>query len=331
MEIQQLRHLVAAVDCGNLVKAARECRISQSGLSRSIRGLEERLGVELLIRKSKGVEPTIYGQSVAQRARLVLNEVNRSIDEVRALQAAQIGDVTIGVTQNYGHYFIPQVLVDLYAARPEIHVNLVTGGFLDLLAQLKVGAIDLAFGLLGAIDDCSEIRIEPLREHHSRVTARATHPLAAQGREVTPQELTVSRWATLCSEGFQQGFARYFALRNLEPPIQVLRTDSIALIKHMVAGTDLLAVLPPAFVVDDVEAGTLAILNCEAPGEETQVGFMFREHQIVTPQSLQIVERIKQRLAFNGRLGARAAGAAPGAESSRNGQTRGVCGAAVVF
>lgn len=283
------------MECGNLLKAAKECRISQSGLSRSIRSLEDRLGVELLTRKAKGVEPTIYGLSVVQRARLILNEVNRSVEELRAIQAARLGDVTVGVTQNYGHYLIPQVLVDLYAAHPEIRVIVTTGGFLDLVEQLKIGAVDFAFGLVGMVADSDEITIEPLREHYSKVVARAGHPLAAKPGDITPQELANARWAALRGAGFQQNFVDYFLTRQLQPPVQMLKTDSISLMKAVIATTDLLAVLPPAIVLDAVEAGTLTILNCEAPAEQTSVGLMFRTHGLITPQSQQIIDRIRRQ------------------------------------
>jgi DNA-binding transcriptional LysR family regulator len=295
MEIQQLRHLVAAVDCGNLLKAADECNISQSGLSRSISSLEDRLGVELLVRKSKGVEPTIFGLSVVQRARLILNEVSRSIEELRAIQAAEIGDVAIGITQNYGHYLIPEILADLYHAHPGIRVRVVTGGFLDLVGQLKTGAVDFVFGLLGTMEVSDEIELEALREHHSKVVARTAHPLVAK-TEVTPEDLAAARWATLSGVGFQRNFMDYFSTHGLTPPVQVLKTDSIALIRRFILGADLLAVLPPDIVSDSLDAGLLTILDCEAPAEETTIGFVFRNHGLVTPHSRQIVERIRRRM-----------------------------------
>ncbi|HEY6455443.1 MAG TPA: LysR family transcriptional regulator [Steroidobacteraceae bacterium] len=295
MEFQQLRHLVAAVDCGNLFKAARECGISQSGLSRSIHSLEIRLGVELLTRKAKGVEPTIYGRSVVQRARLILNEVNRSVEDLRALQAAKLGDVTVGVTQNYAHYLIPQVLIELYSNHPEVQVTVVTGGFLDLVEQLTIGAIDFAFGLLGKVEQSSEVRIEALREHFSKVVARSTHLFASQTEEITPIMLASARWATLRSIGFQHNFADYFISRNLQAPIQVLKTDSISMIKRLVASTDLLTVLPAPVVHDDIEAGFLTILDCEAPAEQSIVALMFRSHGLITPQSQLIIDRIRKQ------------------------------------
>ena len=297
MEIQQLRHLIAAVDCGNLLKAADECNISQSGLSRSIGSLEDRLGVQLLYRKSKGVEPTVYGDKVLQRARLILNEVARCSEDIRAIKLCEVGEIAFGVTQNYGYYLIPQVLADLNAALPGVRVTVRTGGFLDLIDHLKVGAIDFVFGLIGPIDEEGDIIVERLRQHYSRVIGRKSHPLAVKDGEVTPQELSAAHWATLASEGFQRSFIRYFTAHGLTPPVQNVKTDSLALICQAILSADVLAVLPPDVARKDIETGELVILDCEAPAEQTDVGIVTREHSLVTQPRTEIIKRIKKNFA----------------------------------
>ncbi len=295
MEIQQLRHFIAAVDFGNLLKAAEDCNISQSGLSRSIRSLEDRLGVQLLLRKAKGVEPTIIGIGLLPRARLILNEVDRAMDEIRAAQAGDVGQIEFGITQNYGYYFIPTVLAELQEQYPNLRVTVRTGGFLDLITQLKSGSIEFVFGLVGKLEHDAELDVEYLREHHSRVIARVSHPLALLGREVTPEELAAARWATLRSAGFQRSFARYFFDRGLAAPLQAVVTDSIALIRNAVATCHLIAVLPPDVVHREIDAGQLTILDCEAPAEQTHVGIVTRKHGLVTPQHVQITAHIRRR------------------------------------
>ena len=86
MEIQQLRHLIAAVENRNLLKAADKAYISQSGLSRSLKSLEHRLGVPLLVRGPKGVEPTMYGLAVIRRAkhRAFLAVLDSERDQLKA-------------------------------------------------------------------------------------------------------------------------------------------------------------------------------------------------------------------------------------------------------
>ncbi|WP_304165501.1 LysR family transcriptional regulator [Phenylobacterium aquaticum] len=290
MEIQQLRHLAAAVQFGNLLKAAEESHISQSGLSRSIKSLETRLGVPLLIRKPKGVEPTIFGLSVLQRAKVILNEVSRSVREVRDLQAARIGEVTFGITQNYANYFIPQVLAELHRVAPEVRVTVKTSGFLEMLEAVQAGAIEFGFGLLGAMEEIEDISITPLFEHHSRVIANAKHPLA--GRPVSPQELSLARWATLSGEGFQRNFINFFHVRGLPLPAQIVRTDSIALIRHTLSDIEALTILPADVVLSEVDAGEFVILDCETPAELTRVGLLRRADDFVSPQTKLVMDLI---------------------------------------
>jgi DNA-binding transcriptional LysR family regulator len=294
VEVQQLKHLIAAVECGNLLKAADECNISQSGLSRSIGALEDRLGVQLLVRKPKGVEPTVFGLSVIQHARIVMNELARCIDDIRAIEAGEVGEITFGVTQNYGYYFIPQLVAELNETYPGFRVTVRTGGFIDLVDELKIGAIDFVFGLLGQLDRNPDLVVERLREHHSRVVARKEHPLAVRGTEVSPEELAQARWATLASEGFQRSFGGYFFSRGMDCPVQAVKTDSMPLIQQSIIESDLLAVLPPDVALREIDSGVLVILDCEAPAEQTDIGLVTRQFAFATRHRNELVQRIRR-------------------------------------
>ena len=296
MEIQQLKHLIAAVQHGNLLKAAEASNITQSGLSRSISTLEHRLGVPLLNRSTKGVEPTAYGRSVIQRAHVILNEVNRSIDEVRAIEQGRTGTVSLGITQNYALYLVPGLLTALHAERPLLRFRVVTGGFMELIGMVRAGEVDLMFGLLGRAEDAGELSVTLLRDHYSRVIARAGHPLLAQP-EVSLHDLSAACWAALIGEGFQRGFANFFEMRGFRVPNQALQTDSIHLIRRFVLGSDALTVLPPNVVNDEIDEGTLAILPCDTPAEATQLALIQRAGCLVTPQVQLVVDRITQSVA----------------------------------
>lgn len=294
VEVQQLKHLIAAVECGNLLKAADECNISQSGLSRSIGALEERLGVQLLLRKPKGVEPTVFGLAVLEHGRIVMNELARCIDDIRAIQAGEVGEIKFGLTQNYSYYIIPQILAEMNETYPGIRLTVKSGGYLDLIDELKVGGLDFVFGLLGQIDDNPDLVVERLREHHSRVVARANHPLARRGGEITPQELASSRWATLTSEGFQRSFKEFFHALGLECPIQAVTTDSMPLIQQSIVAADLLAVLPPDVALHEIDTGQLVFLDCEAPAEQTDVGIVTRRFGFATRHRDDLIARIRK-------------------------------------
>lgn len=278
------------IQYGNFRQAAEESNISQSGISRSLKSLESRFGVPLLLRKAQGVEPTMFGQSVARRAEAILNEVAHAQREVRDLQAARIGEVSLGITQNYAHYLVPDVLVDIDRTRPQVRFTVITGGFVELVERLRAGSIDLAFGLLGPIEDTDEITVSSLKTHHSRVVAGAHHPLTQ--RPVDAADLARARWITLNTDGFQRTFAQFFHSRGLPAPTQAVQTDSIELIRRTIGQIDALTVVPTDVVREGLESGALRVLDCETPAELTRVGLMRRTDRHVTPQMKLLMNRL---------------------------------------
>jgi DNA-binding transcriptional LysR family regulator len=296
MEIQQLRHLIAAVEHRNLLKAADKSYISQSGLSRSLKSLEHRLGVQLLTRGPKGVEPTVYGLTVIRRAKVILNEVARSIEEVRAIEHGRIGETTFGITQNYANYLMPELLASLHAERPGLHVTVVADGFLELVKKVKAEEIDFAFGLIGRIHHSDGLTIEPLMENRSRVVAGSHHPLAGK-RDISIADLAGAQWAMLSSESVQRGFGLFFETRGLPVAPQMLKSNSIALIRHVVCESDALTILPQEVVQPEIDAGALVALDCETPVERTRIGLVFRDGGLITPQAEVVVKRIRAVLA----------------------------------
>jgi DNA-binding transcriptional LysR family regulator len=292
VETQQLRHLIAAVETGNLLKAAEECCISQSGLSRSIKNLEDSLGVKLLIRRPKGVEPTVYGLAVLRHARVILNEMAKSIAEVRAIEQARVGDVKLGITQNYSSYLVPELIADIRRERPEIRFTIVADGFVELMSMVKTGTIDFAFGLIGQIHRNEGIVIEPIRAHRSRVFCGRNHPLAPSGK-ATVDDLHRARWIMLNSEGVQRGFSLFFETRGLSVPPQVVRTNNLDLIRHLMEDSDLLTVLPNEVVQLEVRGGHILPLDCETPVAQTKIGLFYREDGLLTPQAEMVINRLR--------------------------------------
>lgn len=296
MEIQQLRHLIAAIQHGNLLKAADESYITQSGLSRSIKSLEDRLGVQLLERKPKGVEPTIYGKALMWRAKVILNEVARAAEEIHAMEEGRIGKVHFGITQNYASYVVPELLAEMGVDRPDIGITVQTGGFLELIELVRTEALDFGFGIIGPLRQDEGIVIEALREHQSRVIARREHPLA--GREnVSVTDLAAARWVLLSSETVQRGFAAFFDRHGCAAPVQALRTDSVTLIRRLAVASDVLTVLPQEAVDKKIAQGVLVEIDSPTPVDRSRIGLFYREGGMITPQAHQLIDRF--RVAFD--------------------------------
>jgi LysR family nitrogen assimilation transcriptional regulator len=98
METRQLLYFTRIVALGSFTKAAAELRIAQPALGQQVRHLEEELGAGLLVRHSRGVEPTEAGALLFQHASRILDDVRRAKEAVRALPGSAQGTVTIGMT-----------------------------------------------------------------------------------------------------------------------------------------------------------------------------------------------------------------------------------------
>jgi DNA-binding transcriptional LysR family regulator len=295
MEIQQLRHLMAAIQYGNLVRAADEMNMSQSGLSRSIKSLETRLGVPLLVRGPAGVIPTAFGLGLVGRARVILNEVERARAHLNEIEAGEIGEVAIGATHNYAHTILPEIISAFVSQHRRAKVHVVTASFPELVDGVKLGKLDFAVALVGPLEDDGDIEIETLGEAHSRVVARKEHPFAGH-KGISVKKLSGARWAMLDSASLQSKFSAFFAERKLTTPPQALRTSSVVLLKQALQLMDVLTVLPLEMVRDELRAGDLVTIDCETPSENAAIGLISRANSPLSPQIAKLAGAVRSKI-----------------------------------
>jgi DNA-binding transcriptional LysR family regulator len=91
IEFRDLRYFAAVVEERGIGRAAVRLGLTQPGLSRQIRGLEQAIGVSLVARATRGIVPTIAGKTLYTAAREILGEVSRLPAEVERGQRAAAG------------------------------------------------------------------------------------------------------------------------------------------------------------------------------------------------------------------------------------------------
>ena len=80
LRLRDLHIFFTAVRCGSMAKASQELGVTQPAVSRVIAELEQALGVRLLDRGARGVEPTIYGRALLTRGNAAFDEIGFGID-----------------------------------------------------------------------------------------------------------------------------------------------------------------------------------------------------------------------------------------------------------
>ena len=200
MKNHQLKALVQVAESGSIRAAARTMNLCQSALTKSLRELEEELGVELMTRSYKGIEFTDAGQTLLTRARLALALLDQAQDEI-ALQRGGAGvRVSIAVTPLVGIRVLPQVLVEFERNQPAARINLSEGFLSTLIPQLIDGRLDFAVALADPANLPYEIAFEPIGPVASAVAGRRNHPLAGAR---TWEALHSAKWVLNLSAGSQ--------------------------------------------------------------------------------------------------------------------------------
>jgi DNA-binding transcriptional LysR family regulator len=100
MELRHLRYFVAVAEERHITRAAERLGMQQPPLSQQIRDLEKELQVQLFRRLPRGVELTDAGAAFLERARSILEDVERACVTTRRTARGEEGRVVVGFTSS---------------------------------------------------------------------------------------------------------------------------------------------------------------------------------------------------------------------------------------
>ncbi len=189
MELRHLRYFVAVAEQGHITRAAEILGIQQPPLSQQIKALEDELGVQLLRRKPRGVELTDAGAAFLERARAILDEVDRAFASTRRTARGEEGRVVVGFTSSAPfHPFVPRVIRMFREASPHVSLTLEESGSSELVHGLHTEVIDAAF-IRSPVADVVGLLVQPLLSEKMLVALPTGHALANQGEPMALTEL----------------------------------------------------------------------------------------------------------------------------------------------
>lgn len=190
MELRVLHYFLAVAREQSISAAAQSLHLSQPALSTQLKALEEELGKQLLIRKSKGsrkVTLTEEGMILRKRAQEILSLVKRTQEEISSPDETIAGDVCIGAGETDIVRLFARAAQSLQRQHPDIHYHISSGNAEYVLEYLDKGLID--FGLLFGQVDLQKYEAIPLPVRDSwGVLMRRDAPLA-QKETVCPADL----------------------------------------------------------------------------------------------------------------------------------------------
>jgi LysR family nitrogen assimilation transcriptional regulator len=144
MDLQQLRYFLRVVEMRSFTRAAASLHIAQPAVTRQMRLLEEELGVQLLLRHSRGTEPTEPGARLRDGAELLFRLLDAVRADVVASSAAVSGTLRIGFPPSLGEVLVASAVSTFRERFPNVLLNL-DSGYTHVLRDALLGdRLDLA-------------------------------------------------------------------------------------------------------------------------------------------------------------------------------------------
>src|SRR5437879_11867213 len=120
----------------SFTKAAAKLGVSQSALSHTVRGLEERLGLRLLTRTTRSVSPTEAGERVLTNVGHRFDEIESELQALSELRDKPAGTIRIPATDYAADTILCPRLAKFLPRYPDIKVEIaIDYGLTDIVAQ----------------------------------------------------------------------------------------------------------------------------------------------------------------------------------------------------
>jgi len=162
IDLRNLRCFLAVCATRSISRAATHMHIAQPAMSMQIKGLEEELGLQLFERSAHGVQMTAAGLRLEQHAQRLLASFELAMRDVRQLEAAPAGRVTIGLPQSMTKLLTVALLKETLKRWPQVLLQIAELSTGYIPEQLLQGRIDV--GLTFEEANSSGLRYEQLAE-----------------------------------------------------------------------------------------------------------------------------------------------------------------------
>jgi len=269
LKLRQLSYFLTLADFGSISAAANALNMAQPSLSENVAKLERQLGVQLVIRGSRGIQMTEAGMMLVERGRAIVKSVDSLVDELRLLSGEPRGPVSVGFPPSLSILLSVPLLETIHSEHKDIRLHIAEAMSGDILEWLANDRIDV--GCVYEISDSSPYSFEPLlTEELFLVTAPdnwndefgpdgiASTPIPASRLQELPLVLTSP---THGARKLQEKFARAggFSLNV------VAAIDSLPHIVEMVSRASAYSLLSHGAVIREVADGTIGLIRIKEP------------------------------------------------------------------
>lgn len=296
MELRHLRCFLAVAEELHFARAAERLHIEQSPLSRTIKELEEELGVVLFARTTRSTRLTRAGKLFLDHVPRVFAALQQARDSVKAAVNGFQGQLRIALSDGITPSRLPALLALCRQEEPEVEIRLTEMPLAQQIKGLHDDLYDVGFARADEVGD--GIVATPVWNDPLMVAVPSRHPLLAHKR--IPLEEVLRYPLVLCDPVACEGHARQVdrVLRRVDmEPLVAERVATCDLMMALVSAGFALGLTGAAHIAASREQGVVArplvgrspmlttyLLRLDREPSETLTRFIERVQAIESPE-----------------------------------------------
>jgi DNA-binding transcriptional LysR family regulator len=284
LKLSDLRLLYAVVQWRGMAKAAARLNISQPAVSKAIAALEQTLGVRLLDRTPRGIEPTIYGQALLKGGTAIFEELSQSVKQIRYLADPEAGELRIGGSDPMVAGLIPAVIERLSRKYPRITFHVTEAeSVLHQYRALREHEVEFVIGRLPQSVREEDLDVEILFQEPLLVAAGLQNRWVRR-RRIDLAELIDEPWVLPGRDSFIGSIvADLFRERGFELPHNSVTCGSIQMNNALLATGRYLAIYPGSLLRLSITPLPIKVLPTKLPIGSTTAGIVTLKNRTISP------------------------------------------------
>jgi DNA-binding transcriptional LysR family regulator len=294
LKTRQLLLLIALDDHRNIHRAAEELHMTQPAASKQIKDLEEMLDVRLFERLPRGMEPTMYGETMIRHARMALTSLALAHDDIVALKAGLSGQVEVGIIMTPSMALMPRAIARVKQQAPMLRIGVHVEASNILLDKLQHGTLDFMIGRILEKENSAGLVYEELTEEPACAVVRPGHPLLEK-KKLGLKDIHTLPWI-LPPHGsiLRHRFDMMFRRAGLDVPTNVVDTTAMLLITALLQETNSLHVMPLEVARYYESLKALAILPIDLPCKMDAFGIIRQQDHLLSPGAELLLKSVRE-------------------------------------
>lgn len=293
----KLRHVACFVEVArqhSVVRAAEALGMTQPGVSKTIKELEDTLGLALFDRSRRSLGLTAFGEIFLTHAGLSVAALRQGVEALKQARDSTGAIVSLGALPTVSSSLAPAT-IERFGANPMFcRVRVVTGPSTYLLAQLRVGDVDFVIGRMASPDAMTGLSFEHLYSERIVLAVRANHPLLAGSpldlRQIEHFPILMPPPGAIIRPAVQR-FLLSHGVGKLRDEVE---TVSNSLGRAIVCAGDAVWIISEGVVAGDIAEGRLAALAVDTSETVGPIGITTRTGMALTPNADALIRVVRQ-------------------------------------